>query len=290
MCEEKIVAISYAHGSEEYNNKVETFVNQLRTAGYNATFDVILQQEQTARDFNEMMDSLITKADKVIVVLSKEYKNKADNREGGVGAEYRIIQNEIDIKTKKYIFVTFEKLNKLDPKSLIPSALGNREVLEIPEDIKNFNKLLAKLNDMQITVFESVAKEKILPQQKIVPTKYNNKAEIFKTISVLLYENETIYNQFGPECQTAIKNPLSESVNDWKSKKINNIIPNNKKIIELFETNIGMFSQEEIRKFQLFKVHAEAFEERQEGRIGAESVPLFPLEFKDMICPKEGKQ
>lgn len=290
MCEEKIVAISYAHDSKEYDTKVETFVNQLRAAGYNATFDVILREQQTAIDFDEMMVSLIIKADKVIVLLSEKYKNKADNNEGGVGKEYKIIRTEIDNKIKKYIFVTFEKLNKLDPKLLIPAGLGNREVLEIPEDIKNFDKLLAKLNDMQINVFKDVAKERIFPQQKIVPTKYNNKEEVFNTISALLYENEIIYKQFGPDCQTAIKNPLSESVNDWKSKKINNIIPNNKKIIELFETNIDMFSQEEIRKFKLFKVHAEVFEERQEGRIGVESAPLFPLEFKEMICTKEGKQ
>ena len=290
MRKKKIVAISYAHDSDEYNNKVELFANQLKAIGLQVTMDKILQEEQTACDFNELSDKLITNADKVIVVLSKKYKNKADCRDGGVGAEYRIIQNEIDNKTKKYIFVTFDKLSKIDPKSIIPSALGNREVLEIPENIGNFNKLFDKIEEHQTANFQNISKQTRFSQQEIVPIKYNSRTEILKEVKKLLYENEIIHKQFGPECCTAIKNPLSESVNDWQTKKNDIIIPNNKKIIKLFEDNISLFSDKEIYAYEKFKVHAEAFEQRQEGKIGAENTPVFPLEFKKMINRKERKQ
>ena len=71
MCKKKRVSISYAHDSNEYNNQVELFANQLRTIGFQVKTDKILQEEQTACDFNELSDKLITDADKVIVVLSK---------------------------------------------------------------------------------------------------------------------------------------------------------------------------------------------------------------------------
>lgn len=230
MCKKKRVSISYAHDSNEYNNQVELFANQLRTIGFQVKTDKILQEEQTACDFNELSDKLITDADKVIVVLSKKYKNKADRWEGGVGDEYRIIRNEINNKPKKYIFVTFEKLSKTDSKSITPSGLGNREVLEIPENIDNFDELFDKIEDQQTANFQNISKKTRFSQQESVSIKYNSKTEIFKEVRTLLCENEIIHSQFGPECPTAIKNPLSESVNDWQTKKIKILFPIIKKL------------------------------------------------------------
>ena len=94
---EDAVAISYAQDSDEYNEKVIGFVDLLRKKyGYNAIMDQLLKQEQTAIDFNEMMSKLIANSDKVIVLLSPKYKQKADAFEGGVGREYRIIIDEIE--------------------------------------------------------------------------------------------------------------------------------------------------------------------------------------------------
>lgn len=51
---EDVVAISYAHDSDEFNEKVVSFVSLLREKhGYNVVMDEYLKQEKTAVDFNE---------------------------------------------------------------------------------------------------------------------------------------------------------------------------------------------------------------------------------------------
>lgn len=86
-----VVAVSYAHDSDEFNKKVVAFVSCLREKhGYDAIMDEYLKQKETAVDFNEMMAKMIPNANKVIVLLTPKYKERADQFIGGVGDEYRI--------------------------------------------------------------------------------------------------------------------------------------------------------------------------------------------------------
>lgn len=112
----------------------------------------------------------------------------------------------------------------------------------------------------------------------------NSKETIKKNIQMLLFENHQILDQYGPNSISAIKNPASSSsLLKWEEEKINRIIPNNKKIIEEMEKNLSIFSKEEKEIYIKFKVHAEAFEARQLGRLEAKDVPQFPKEFEEMI-------
>ena len=88
-----VVAVSYAHDSDEFNKKVVAFVSCLREKhGYDAIMDEYLKQKETAVDFNEMMAKMIPNANKVIVLLTPKYKERADQFIGGVGDEYRNIK------------------------------------------------------------------------------------------------------------------------------------------------------------------------------------------------------
>lgn len=282
---EDAVAISYAQDSDEYNEKVIGFVNLLRTEyGYNAIMDQLLKQEQTAIDFNEMMSKLILNSDKVIVLLSSKYKQKADAFEGGVGREYRIILDEIDKKTHKYIFITFDPLKKINIDDIKPSGFGNREILDFSDGSEQWNELLAKLSDSPIYQFSEVADVKKKPKQKVIQfEKCKNKHEIFRSVQILLAENRQIFEQYGPNSLIARNNPFSSAVEMWKEAKQNTIIPNNKRIVNEFERNMSAFSIEEIRIYNKFKIHAEAFEACQMGRLEAEAAPVFPQEFEVMI-------
>lgn len=228
------VAISYAQESPEYNERVMGFVDILRKEyGYNAIMDQMLKQEQTAIDFNEMMSNLIVDSEKVIVVLSKKYKRKADKFEGGVGKEYRIILDEIDRRKKKYIFITFESLKRISIDDIKPSSLGNREVLDFSYGSEQWDELLAKLSDTHIYKFSEVTKVKKKPQQKSLQYRYSpDKKEIYRKVQILLAENREIFEQYGPFSLNARNNPLSHSVDMWKKRKNDTIIPNNKKIID----------------------------------------------------------
>lgn len=63
----------------------------------------------------------------------------------------------------------------------------------------------------------------------------------------------------------------------------NIIIPNNRKIVEAFESNISVLSMEEVEVYKKFKIHAEAFESCNKGEIIREGTPRFPVEFEQMI-------
>lgn len=293
VCKERvglkdIVAISYARLDQEYIEKIIGFANFLRDCGYEAVMDEILKQQETAIDFNEMMAKMIPNAKKVIVVLSFIYKKRADNFAGGVGSEYRIILDEISRLPKKYIFVTYEQLEKVSTKDLLPSALGNREIIGIDEyDEAWQEKLFSKLSDEPIYEFREVAESKCIPRRKVIgfaERKSNiNKQDIFKECKILMAENKQLLMQYGPDSLLAKRNPLSDAVEIWKQKKKDLIIPNNHKIIKLFEDNYRLFSDLEIIYFERFKAHADAFEMNQGNRLDPNAVPQFPQEFEQII-------
>ena len=73
----------------------------------------------------------------------------------------------------------------------------------------------------------------------------------------------------------------------WKKIKTEKLIPNNKKIIELIENNLDLFSEDELSKFQEFKIHAVSFEANQERRLDNAVVKVFPVEFEEMIFEED---
>lgn len=74
--EEKEIFITYSWDNEEHKNKVISFTNLLRDNGYAAEIDRMHSQNETATDFKQMMHKAMTDYKKVIVVLSKGYKEK----------------------------------------------------------------------------------------------------------------------------------------------------------------------------------------------------------------------
>lgn len=279
------VAISYAQGGNEHNEKVIGFVDMLRGKyGYNAIMDQMYKQDETAVDFNEMMSKLIADSDKVIVVLSTNYKQRADKFKGGVGKEYRIILDEIEKNPKKYIFVTFDSLTQINIDDIKPSALGNREIISLIDEEDNWNVLLAKLSDEPIYQFSEVAKDKITPTKKEIQFKKGKKKyNFFRNAQILLAESKQILEQYGPNSLVSGNNPLSSVKKTWDKKKMDTLIPNNSKIMQEFENNLSELSIDEIRIYKKFKVHAEAFEACQKGIVEREAVPEFPEEFESMI-------
>lgn len=279
------VAISYAHEDISFNEKVIGFANCLREEyGYNVIIDELLRQQETAIDFNEMMAKLIPGANKVIVVLTPEYKKRADEFSGGVGDEYRIIYNEIKSKPKKFIFVSFDAVDDDLLHRIVPTSLGNREIISLSEGDNKWDELFSKLSDKPIYEFPDVAAVKYEPKSKIVKfAKSKNKKDLFRFAWERLVENRQLLEQFGPNSEEAIKNPMSGASNTWITYKLNNIIPNNSKIVHEFERYISLLSEKEVEIYKKFKIHADAFERCTEGEIGREGVPKFPSDFEKMI-------
>jgi hypothetical protein len=107
----KKIFISYSWDNEDHINWVVDFATELRTK---YSLDVVLDKFKMSVGSNPslFMESSILECEKVIIVLTSNYKLKADKLEGGVGQEYSIIKTEIGkdltLQLKKFLPVLRE--------------------------------------------------------------------------------------------------------------------------------------------------------------------------------------
>lgn len=150
------VFISYAWLDDDFNRKVSEFVNRLRQDGIDTIFDQTdLKFGQSMPHFMEstVRDSGITN---VLMLLTPEYKEKADSKTGGVGTETQIISAEVyqDVDNTKFIPVIFDKRGK-DFKDCLPIYLKSRYFIDL-SDIEtyesNYNSLVRTLYGAPISI------------------------------------------------------------------------------------------------------------------------------------------
>lgn len=160
----KDVFVTYSWDDEQHNDKVISFTNFLRDKGFEAEVDKLRSQRESATDFNKMMHQAMTDYRKVIVVLSKGYKEKATAFKGGVGNEYNLIIKDIEQANNKYILVSFEKISD----DITPLFFKGRHIIDL--SIKeNINELFSKLMDEEIIEFSEVGKNKPQIAKKVIP-------------------------------------------------------------------------------------------------------------------------
>ncbi|WP_158534857.1 SEFIR domain-containing protein [Mucilaginibacter hurinus] len=152
---EKEVFVTYSWDSREHNEKVISFTNFLRDEGFNAEMDLMHSQAQSAVDFMKMMHQIMTDYKKVIIVLSKGYKQKAEAFQGGVGNEYNLILKDMDTHPNKYILVSFDGIHD----ELFPLYFKGRQVIDL-SDRTRLNDLYAKLKDEPLITFSPVGAKK----------------------------------------------------------------------------------------------------------------------------------
>ncbi len=158
------VFVTYSWDSEAHKTKVLSFTNFLRDNGFYADIDRKRSQEKTSTDFTKMMHQGITDYQKVIIVLSEGYKNKANAFEGGVGSEYQMIIKDIEDSPQKYILVCFDEISS----NIFPTALKDREVINVSKP-ENHKILFAKLLNQELIKFASVADNKPKIEAKEIP-------------------------------------------------------------------------------------------------------------------------
>jgi len=169
-----MIFVSYSWVNKEPNMEVLHFVAYLRTMGYDATCDIMFMEEETAINFPKMMAKSLKEADKVIVVLSKDYKEKADSFKGGVGKEYNYIIEDINNNPRKYVLVTFST----EIESVVPDFLQGREVVSLSQNEESYKKLFYKLSDKKMYHFPEVNSEICILESKIIDGTTNFSAAI----------------------------------------------------------------------------------------------------------------
>ena len=97
-------------------------------------------------------------------------------------------------------------------------------------------------------------------------------------VKKLLDENYYLFKQYGPSSE-ASQNLLSNAVELWHKHLVEDILPNNRKIINLIESNIELWTNH--LAFIKMKAHVKAYEHHFINP--TEKYQLFPTEFSEYI-------
>lgn len=164
--ENKTVFISYCH--DDINVEwIHKFVTDLGNHGIECIVDIY--DLKLGQDLNYFMEQ-IKKVDKVLMLLGKNYKEKADNREGGVGTETQIISGKVykDVKQTKFIPIVIE-MDKNDG-AYLPIYLESRLFINFSTEelmSKNIEELVNNIYDLPIKDKPKVKKTmQVLLQQE----------------------------------------------------------------------------------------------------------------------------
>lgn len=160
-----MIFVSHAWNNGKPEDKVLQLVDFLRKNGYEAECDVLYQQQKTAIHFTEMMADALRRAEKTIIVLSENYKTRADDFKGGVGTEYRYIIDDFSVNENGYILVSFSGRNP----QIIPDFLKGRDIVDLVQDEKNeYRELFSKLAGTPKIEFSPVSSIRTVPHVKTI--------------------------------------------------------------------------------------------------------------------------
>lgn len=147
------VFISYCWTTFEHEEWVVNLATRLMENGVEVKLDK--WDLKPGQDKYVFMESMVqdTSIDRVLIICDEGYKQKSDNREGGVGTETQIITPEIYSKTsqEKFIPIIAQKGEKFD--SYMPNYLKSRIAIDLSsEEIfeDNYDKLLRLIAEIPL--------------------------------------------------------------------------------------------------------------------------------------------
>ncbi|GHT84063.1 hypothetical protein FACS1894137_06710 [Spirochaetia bacterium] len=130
------IFISYAWTNQEYIKKVLEIAEHLMADGIEVIIDK--WSAEKGQDKYVFMEKMVSDSSihHVLLMLNKEYKEKADTRKGGVGTEAQIISSELYNKTDqtKFIPVIMER-DELG-NEYAPAFLKNRFYVDLSDEVK----------------------------------------------------------------------------------------------------------------------------------------------------------
>ncbi len=140
------VFISYSWDNEEHKEWVLKLANELTDNRINVVLD---RFDLTAgKGMTQFMEKAVNRTNKVLLILTPNYKHKADNRIGGVGYEYSMVSQEFyeNNDTDKFIPIvregSFDSSAPYFIKSVISHSMTNDETYH-----RDFDNLLRIIYD-----------------------------------------------------------------------------------------------------------------------------------------------
>lgn len=145
--------ISYSWTSPEYQEKVISLASRLRENGVDVILDKWhLREGHDAYAFMEQMvnDPAV---DKVAILSNRTYVERANGRNGGVGAETQILTPELYKKKDQSKFVVVVMERSEDDRPIVPAYYASRIHIDLsqPADsLENFERLLRWIYDKPV--------------------------------------------------------------------------------------------------------------------------------------------
>ena len=120
-----------------------------------------------------------------------------------------------------------------------------------------------------------------LIQQAGSTQRFSAFSELRRGVAQLLASNRMVFELCGPRSATAQEDPESNLFTVWELRRLDRILPNNRKILNLIDHNSHLIPPEVFVVIEAFRVHADAYERHVYHRL--DSYPLFPEEFEKVF-------
>ena len=187
--ERKKVFISYSWDSPEHQ---EWVLNLSKNLIEKFGVDVILDQFELSagKDLTYFMEKALEMANKVLVILTPNYKIKAENRERGVGYEASMISQEVfksSVSTVKFIPILREgNLSESSPK-----FLKSKLYLQMDDD----EKYISKLYELYKIIYDRPLVEK--PNLGKIPDFKTDSLDPIIDIAIAVSREEELNNEIN---------------------------------------------------------------------------------------------
>ena len=97
--------------------------------------------------------------------------------------------------------------------------------------------------------------------------KMQSTKELMVFIAQLLAENKHYFDDYGPHSGAAASDPASSAFAIWVARRLDTILPNNRKILEALQVNANLIPTDMAGGVLAFKDHAQGYEMNQYGRL-----------------------
>ena len=114
-----------------------------------------------------------------------------------------------------------------------------------------------------------------------VSHKMKSSKELMEFVSTLLKDNHHYFHQYGPKSVIAVRNPASSAYAIWLARRLDTILPNNRKIVAVLNANVELIPTDMRKAVLLFRDHAAGYEQHQYDRL--DHYELFPVSFAEMV-------
>ena len=124
-------------------------------------------------------------------------------------------------------------------------------------------------------------------ENSLTASKFADPHEMLKKIAELLNENYHYFVEYGPKSERAQNDPTSASHSIWMARRLDTIIQNNRRILNILTSNEKLIDGKLKAEAVKLRDHVLAYEQHAYNRL--DDYPTFPASFAQLVNERLGK-